>query len=142
MHKQLLQQPSVLVQFVFFLPCQFSILQCCSLSEYLFFYIENIIFTSHVVMHSRNHRCRFFGHIHSGEDFCRLTDTRQSLMEKLRRNVVEIQVNMVFFRTTSSSFQNLNCHGSGNDVSTSQIFSRRCISLHKSFSLTISSILH
>mmetsp|Transcript_58525 Transcript_58525/g.125865 ORF Transcript_58525/g.125865 Transcript_58525/m.125865 type:complete len:404 (-) Transcript_58525:43-1254(-) len=77
--------------------------------------------TSHVVVHRRQHRDRLLCHIHPRKDLRRLTDSRQSLTQRLRRQVVQVQVHVVLVRAHTTALPDLHCHCSRHNVARCQI---------------------
>ncbi len=56
---------------------------------------------AHVVMHGRQHRDRLLGHVDAGEDLRGLGDAGQALVQQLRVEVLEMQVDVVLLRADS-----------------------------------------
>ena len=50
---------------------------------------------AHVVVHGRQHRDRLLGDIHASEDLRGLGDARQALVQRVRRQVVEVEVDVI-----------------------------------------------
>jgi hypothetical protein len=78
-----------------------------------------------------------FGNIDTGKDGGGLGNTGQSLVENFGWEMRELEEDVVLFRSDTSSFSNLQSHGSGYDISRSQILGGRGVSLHESLSLRV-----
>lgn len=55
-------------------------------------------------MYGGQHRDGFLSDINPGEDHGRLRDAGQALLELFRRQVVQLQVHVVFLRTTTATY--------------------------------------
>lgn len=93
--------------------------------------------TSHIVMHRWEYRRRLLGHVDARENLRGLTNAGQSLVQQFRRNVVEVQMNVIFFGTTATALQNFDSHGSGDDVARGQVLGRGSVSFHEAFALKV-----
>lgn len=61
-------------------------------------------------------------------------------MEDIRREMAELQEDVVFLGTDTSSLSDLKGHGSGDDISRSQVLGSRGVSLHESFTLRVEEV--
>jgi len=77
------------------------------------------------------------GDIDTGKDGGGLGNTGQSLVKDLGWEMRKLEEDVVLFRSDTSSFSDLQGHGSGNDISGSQILGGRGVSLHESLSLRV-----
>mmetsp|Transcript_13059 Transcript_13059/g.24770 ORF Transcript_13059/g.24770 Transcript_13059/m.24770 type:complete len:462 (-) Transcript_13059:507-1892(-) len=93
---------------------------------------------THVVMHSRDDWDWLLCDVYASKDSSGLTDTWQSLRQKLWRQVVKMQVDVVLLLADSSSLSDFHGHGSGDDISTGQVLCSWSITLHESLSLAVS----
>lgn len=59
--------------------------------------------TAHVIMYSGEHRNGFLSDIDASEDHGGLRDAGQALLQLLGRQVVQLQVHMVFLRPTAAA---------------------------------------
>ena len=66
--------------------------------------------TSHIIMNSWEYRDGLFSSINTSEDVCGLKDTWKSLLESLGWQVMEAEMNVIFVRPASSSFEDLHSH--------------------------------
>lgn len=96
--------------------------------------------TTHVVVYGRQDGDRLLGNVDTGKDGGRLGDTGQSFVQDFGGQVRELQVDVILFGTDTSTFPDFQRHGSGNDVSRSQILGGRCVSLHETFTLAVEQV--
>jgi len=83
------------------------------------------------------HRDRLLGNINTGEDSSGLRDTRETLMENLRRKMAELQVDVVLLRSNTTTLADLDGHRTRDDVTRSQILSSRRVTFHETFTLRV-----
>merc|ERR1719357_1965887 len=95
---------------------------------------------THIIVDSWNNRNGFPGNINTGKNHGCLRNSRKTSLKLLWGKVVQLQVDMILFRTTASAFSDLNSHGSAYNVPTSQVFGHGSITFHKSFSFTVNKI--
>jgi hypothetical protein len=62
-------------------------------------------YPTHIIMHSWQNWNWFSGHIHTSKDHGSLRNAGQSLMQLFRRQVMQLQIHMIFLRPASSTFQ-------------------------------------
>ena len=77
--------------------------------------------TSHVVVDSGYDGYWFFGNINVGEDLGGFRDAWESLVQDLGVEVVEVQVDVVFLRSNTSSFHDFHRFSTTHDVSRGQV---------------------
>lgn len=80
----------------------------------------------------------FLGGINTSEDMGSLKDAWESLVNLFRRQVVQMEVAVVFVFSNTTSFNDLHCHGTRDDITRSQILGSWCIPLHESLTLRVS----
>mmetsp|Transcript_21841 Transcript_21841/g.33823 ORF Transcript_21841/g.33823 Transcript_21841/m.33823 type:complete len:461 (+) Transcript_21841:361-1743(+) len=95
-------------------------------------------YTTHVVVDSGQDGDRLLGGVDTGEDMGGLDDTRESLHKSLRRQVVQVEMDMISLSTDSSSLKNLNSHRPRDDISGSKILSGGSVSFHEALSVLVS----
>mmetsp|Transcript_5189 Transcript_5189/g.6776 ORF Transcript_5189/g.6776 Transcript_5189/m.6776 type:complete len:277 (-) Transcript_5189:520-1350(-) len=93
--------------------------------------------TTHVVVNSGQHRNWFFGNIHTCKNGGSLTDSRQSLSKQVRWKMIQMQVDMILFRSDTASISDFHGHGTTDNITRSQILGRGSITFHETFSFTI-----
>mmetsp|Transcript_6867 Transcript_6867/g.10246 ORF Transcript_6867/g.10246 Transcript_6867/m.10246 type:complete len:259 (+) Transcript_6867:883-1659(+) len=92
---------------------------------------------SHIIMHSRQDRNGLLSHIHTRKNGGCLTNPRQTFLEQLCRQMIEMQVNMILVRSHTTTFTNLHGHGARHHITTGQILGTGRIPLHKPLTFTI-----
>lgn len=65
----------------------------------------------HVVVHRGQARDRLLGHVYPRENGGRLADAGQALGQEVRRQVVQVQVNVVFLGAAPAPFADFHGHG-------------------------------
>lgn len=94
--------------------------------------------TTHVVVHSRQDRNGLLGSIDTGENVSRLNDTRKSLEESLRGQMVQVKMDVISLRSDTSTLENLHGHRTRDDISGGKILGSGSISLHESLTIAVS----
>ena len=87
--------------------------------------------TAHVVVHSRQYRDRLFRQVHTRKDTCRLGNTRKAQVQRLWRQVVEVQVDVIPLLAHAAPFSNFHRHTAGNNVTRCEVLIGRRITLHE-----------
>ena len=77
------------------------------------------------------------GGINTGEDVCSFENTGEALMNLLRRQVVQVKVDVIILGANTASFEDFHSHGAGDDVSGCKILCVGGIPLHESLTLAI-----
>ena len=95
---------------------------------------------AHVVMHGRQYRDRFLGHIDTGKNTGGFSDTRQAGMDDIGIEMFEVQVNMVFMFTDAATFANFDGHRARYHIARGEVFGARRISFHEAFAFGIGQI--
>mmetsp|Transcript_34818 Transcript_34818/g.42009 ORF Transcript_34818/g.42009 Transcript_34818/m.42009 type:complete len:352 (+) Transcript_34818:867-1922(+) len=93
--------------------------------------------TTHVVVHSWDNRDGLLGNIDTSKDGSSLGDTRETLGQHLRREMVQVQVDVVILRSDTASLTDLHGHRAADNVTRGKILSSWCITLHETLALTI-----
>ena len=78
------------------------------------------------------------GNIHTSKDGCCLTDARQALSQKLRGQVVQVQMDVVLLRAAPSPFPDLHGHRPRHHIPGRQILGCWSIPLHEALALRVS----
>ena len=65
---------------------------------------------AHVIVDRRQHRDRLLGDVHAGEDVRRLRNARQSFLESCRRQMMQLQVNVIFLWANAPARLDLESH--------------------------------
>lgn len=76
-------------------------------------------------------------YVDTSEDIGGLRDTWESFVDNFCWEMAELEVDVVFIGSTSSSFYDFHAHGPGDDVARCEVFSRGCVSFHEAFALCI-----
>mmetsp|Transcript_6941 Transcript_6941/g.20278 ORF Transcript_6941/g.20278 Transcript_6941/m.20278 type:complete len:380 (-) Transcript_6941:808-1947(-) len=92
---------------------------------------------AHVVVHRGQHRDGLLGHVNAGEDRSRLADAWQALGEEVRRQVVEVQVDVVRLRPDAAALANLHGHGAADDVARGEVLGARRVALHEALAFAV-----
>mmetsp|Transcript_22976 Transcript_22976/g.35408 ORF Transcript_22976/g.35408 Transcript_22976/m.35408 type:complete len:259 (+) Transcript_22976:781-1557(+) len=92
---------------------------------------------SHIIMHSRQDRNGLLGHIHTSKNGCSLTNSWQTFFEQLRRQMIQMQVDMILVWSHTPPFTNLHGHGSRHHITTGQILGTGSIPLHEPLTFTV-----
>ena len=77
------------------------------------------------------------GGINAGEDVCSFENTGEALMNLLRRQVVQVKVDVISVGAHTTSFEDFHSHRAGDDVSGCKILCVGGIPLHESLTLAI-----
>mmetsp|Transcript_14923 Transcript_14923/g.28470 ORF Transcript_14923/g.28470 Transcript_14923/m.28470 type:complete len:393 (-) Transcript_14923:204-1382(-) len=88
-------------------------------------------------MHRGQDRNRLLRHIHSRKNSSRLANARQPLLQKIRWQMIQMQINMILLGSHSPPLPNLHGHGPRHDVSTGQVLGAGGIPLHEPLPLRI-----
>ena len=86
---------------------------------------------AHVVVDRGQHRNRLLVHVDVGEDARGLGDAGQPLLDDLRTQVLEVQVNVVLELADSAALANLDGHRAAHDVARGQVLGVRRVALHE-----------
>ncbi len=92
---------------------------------------------AHVVVHGRQHRNRLAGHVHAREDARGLGDARQPLVDDVRAEMLEMQVDVVLLRTDAPALADLDGHRTADHVARRQVLGIRRIALHEALALGV-----
>ena len=78
--------------------------------------------------------------IDAGEDGSGLRDAGESLGEDLRREMAQLEEDMILLGPDATAFANLNGHGPRNDITRSEILRCGGIAFHEALALAIEKI--
>mmetsp|Transcript_45218 Transcript_45218/g.81333 ORF Transcript_45218/g.81333 Transcript_45218/m.81333 type:complete len:232 (+) Transcript_45218:556-1251(+) len=93
--------------------------------------------TTHVVVDCWQHWGWLLGDIHACKNLGSLGDTWKTLGQSLRRQVVQVQVDVVLVRSDTTALPHLKCHGTAHDIAGSQILGGRSIAGHEWLALAV-----
>jgi hypothetical protein len=93
--------------------------------------------TTHVVMDSGDDWDGFLSHINTSENVSSLRNTRESFLEGVGRQVVQVKVDVITLGTNTSALNDFHGHGSWDDVTRGEILGIRGITLHKALTVLI-----
>ena len=96
--------------------------------------------TTHVVVDGGQDGDGLLGDINTSENGGGLGDTRQTLVKDLRRQVAELEVDVVLLRSNTATLTDLKSHRTGDNVSGSKILGSRCVTLHESLTLGVQEV--
>ena len=91
-------------------------------------------------MHSRQNRDWLFRQIDTRKDARAFRNTRQPQIKRLRRQVVEVQVDVVAIGTHTAPFTDFHCHAARHHIAGGEIFVGRRVPLHKPLTLGIGEV--
>jgi hypothetical protein len=83
---------------------------------------------------------RFLGNINAREDSSSFRDTRKTLLENIRREMAELEVDVIFLGTNTTALTNFDGHGARNNITRSKILGRRGVTFHEAFTLGIQEV--
>mmetsp|Transcript_30869 Transcript_30869/g.65337 ORF Transcript_30869/g.65337 Transcript_30869/m.65337 type:complete len:416 (-) Transcript_30869:68-1315(-) len=92
---------------------------------------------THIVMHSRQYRDRLLRHIHTGKNARSLTNARQTLRQQFRRQMIQMQINMILLGTHTASLANLHGHGTTYHIARGQILGTGGVPFHEPLALRV-----
>ena len=95
---------------------------------------------AHVVVDGRQDRDRLLGHIDAGEDARALGNARQPLVQHLRIEMVEVQVDVVLVLADAAAFADLHRHRAADDVARGEVLGGGRVALHEALALGIDEI--
>jgi hypothetical protein len=95
---------------------------------------------THVVVAGRQDRDRLAGHVDAGEDARGFGDARQALVDDLRVEMLDVQLDVVLVRATAAAFANLDGHRAGNDVTRGEVLGRGRIALHEALAVAVGDV--
>lgn len=96
--------------------------------------------TTHVVVNSGQDGDGLLGNVDTGEDAGSLRDTGQTLVQDLRRQVAELQVDVVLVRADTTALADLHGHGTRDDVAGGKILGGRSVTLHETLTLRVQEV--
>ena len=96
--------------------------------------------TAHVVVDRRQHRDRLLVDIDASEDLRSLGDARQTLVNDLGAEMLEMQMHVVLILADAAALANLDGHRAADDVARCQILGIRCVALHEALAFGVGQI--
>jgi hypothetical protein len=94
--------------------------------------------TSHVVMDGGSNGDGLFGRVNTSENVSGLKDTRETLLQGLWGQMVEMEVDVVTIFSDTTAFEDLHGHGARDDITRSKILGGGGVSLHETFTMFVS----
>lgn len=91
-------------------------------------------------MHGGKDRNGLLGNVDTSENSSSLRDARKPLVENLRRQVAELEVNMVLLRANTATLTDFKGHGSRHDIARGKVLGGRGVTLHETFTLRVEEI--
>src|SRR5690606_24104438 len=95
---------------------------------------------AHVVVHGRHHGDRLLAQVNAREDLRGLGDARQTLGQNFRRDVVEVQVDVVAFTAHAAAFADFHGHGAGDHVARGEVLRRGGVTLHEALAVGVGQV--
>ena len=95
---------------------------------------------AHVVMDGRQDRDRLLGHVDAGEDLGAFRDAGQALVQDLRVEMVEVQVDVVLVLADAAALADLDGHRAGHHVARGEVLGGRRIALHEALAFRVGEI--
>jgi hypothetical protein len=96
--------------------------------------------TTHVVVDGGEDGNGLLGDINTGENRGSLGNTGQTLVEELSGQVAELQVDVVLLGTNTTALTDLEGHGTGDNVTGSQVLGGRSITFHETLTLGVQEV--
>jgi hypothetical protein len=96
--------------------------------------------TTHVVVDGGKDRNGLLGDIDTGENTSGLRDTRETLSKNVSGKVAKLEEDVVLISTNTAAVTDFHGHGTGDDVTRSQILSSRGITLHEALTLGVEEV--
>jgi hypothetical protein len=91
-------------------------------------------------MDCRQDRDWFFGDINARKDSSRFRDTGKPFVKDLRRKMAQLEVKMIFLRSNTTAFANLNGHAAGDDITRREILRGRGVTFHEPFTFGVQQV--
>jgi len=96
--------------------------------------------TAHIVVHGRQHGDRLFRQIHASKDAGGFTDAGQAQVQRLGRQVVQVQVDVIAFWPHAAPLADFHCHATADHVARRKILVGRRIALHESLAFGVGQV--
>jgi hypothetical protein len=96
--------------------------------------------TTHVVMDSGQNRDGLLGDIDTRENGSGLRDTGKTLVEDRGGQVRKLEIDVILLGTYTTTLANLHGHGTGNDITGSEILGSGGITLHETLTLGVQEV--
>jgi hypothetical protein len=91
-------------------------------------------------MDSWNNRNGLLSNINTSKDGSSLGNSRKTFSENFWGKVRKLEEKVILFGTDSTTFANFDGHGSGDDITRSEILGCRGVTFHESFSLGVEEV--
>jgi hypothetical protein len=88
----------------------------------------------------RQDRDRFLGNVNARENSRSFRDTGKTLMENIRRKMAELEVDVIFLGTDTTTLTDFDGHRARNDITRSKILGSRSITFHETLTLGIQKV--
>ena len=95
---------------------------------------------AHVVVAGRQDRDRLARHVDAGEDARGLGDAGQALVDHLRVEMLDVQLDVVLVRAAAAAFADLDGHRAADDVARGEVLGRRRIALHEALAARVGDV--
>ena len=95
---------------------------------------------AHVVMDRRQHRDRLLRHVDAREDPRAFGNAGKPLVQDLRIEMIEMQVDVVGVLADAAAFADLDRHGARHDVARGEVLRGRRIALHEALALRVGDV--
>ena len=91
-------------------------------------------------MHGRQHGDRLLRHIDAREDARALGDAGQTLVQDLRIEMIEVEIDVILVLADAAAFQDLDGHGARDDVAGGEVLRGGRIALHEALARAVGDI--
>src|SRR5690606_14644554 len=92
---------------------------------------------AHVVVHGRDDRDRLLGHVDAGEDTRALGDAGQLLVDVVRVEVGQVEVDVVLVLADAAAFADLDGHRAADHVAAGEVLGVGRVALHEALALGV-----
>ena len=92
---------------------------------------------AHVVVAGGLHRYRLLRGVHAREDARRLGDTRQALMDDLRVQMLDVEIDIILVGAAAAPLADLDRHRAADHVAAGQVLGVRRIALHEALAVRV-----
>ena len=97
-------------------------------------------YAAHAVVRGRVDRDRTFNRIDAGKSSRQFTDTRQALFDHLFTQVIDLDQDVIFFRTATAALLHLGVNRARDHVARRQVLGVRRVAFHKALAATINEV--
>ena len=95
---------------------------------------------AHVVVDGRDDRDRLLVHVNAGENLGAFRNTRQAFSQRLRRQVVQVKVDMVAIGAHAAAFADFHRHAARNNVARGEILGGGRVAFHEPLALGVDEV--